>query len=867
MLSLTTYSQRVFETLNENWSFSRLVNGQEEKPTTVNIPHSWNTTDIMDDEPGYFRGTGVYRKTVPIPANNDGRRFYLHGEGANQVTELIINGKLAGKHIGGYGAFYIPVTSLVKPGSANQFEIRVDNSHNLDIPPLSADFTFFGGLYRDVNLLSVNDLHFSFQENYPGVLISTPNVSAKKATLLASAYLHNESDLNRATRVRVTIKDAKGKKVSTKTKDEFVNAGEIKKVSLPILSLSKPRLWSPENPYLYETFLEIIDPVTGTVLDTYSHKTGFRWFHFDAKKGFFLNGKSLKLVGTSRHQDYPGLGNALPDSIAVADIMLLKKMGGNFLRVAHYPQDPVILKTCDSLGILTSVEIPVVNEITESAAFRSNVLNMQREMIRQHYNHASVIIWCYMNEVLLRMPSFKGDKEMEKKYLQSVKSLAYSLDSLSRVDDASRYTMMAHHGNYNQYRNAGLVEIPQIVGWNLYSGWYGGRIQDFPSFLDSFQARHPEKILVVSEYGADADPRIRSLEPVRFDKSIEYAFSFHQFYWSVMRNRPFVAAAMIWNLSDFHSETRSETMPHINNKGLAEWNRQPKDLYYYYQAVLSETTYAKILHAEPRTAWFDAGFVASEKIRVATNQSELELFVNGQSVGWAKMKENLCEWNTELSDGWNHLQVLGLNKNFTGDTASVLYRKMGVAKELLEKGRKLNLLFGGNRTYTDKAGTAWLPARKYVKGSAGYNGGKAYKANGNDRLPYGSDKNIRNTDDDPIYQTQQIGIEKFTADLPTGDYEVMLCFAELEGEAAAPIPYNLSETKKVDTTSPRRVFHIVVNDELKYQDFDVSSEVGRAVAINKTFKKEIKEGEKLEIRFEPVVGEPILNAIEIRKIK
>lgn len=863
LLSLTTYSQRISENLNEGWAFNRLIDGQEEMSATVNVPHSWNATDIMDDEPGYFRGTGIYRKTITIPASMAGRSLYLHGEGANQVAEVWVNGKSAGTHIGGYGAFYIPVTSLVKTGVENKLEIRVNNSHDKDIPPLSADFTFFGGLYRDVQLISVDNLHFSFRENYPGILISTPKVTGKAATVRASAVIHNESAASRKTRVRATVRDAKGKQVSKVTTDVLINANEEKKVTLALMNIREPRLWSPDDPYLYETVVEIIDPSTSHVLDSYTQKTGFRWFHFDSQKGFFLNGKFLKLVGTSRHQDYPGLGNALPDKIAVSDIVLLKQMGGNFLRVAHYPQDPSVLAACDSLGILASVEIPVVNEITESDAFRNNSLNMQREMIRQHHNHASVIIWCYMNEVLLRMPSFNGDKQRQDQYLQAVKALAFSLDSLTRAEDNTRYTMMAHHGNYNQYRNAGLVDIPQIVGWNLYSGWYGGRMTDFPNFLDSFHARHPDKILVVSEYGADADPRIRSREPVRFDKSVDYALLFHQYYWSVMRTRSFMAAAMIWNLSDFHSETRSETMPHINNKGLAEWSRQPKDLYYYYQAVLSKTAYSKILH----TGYRQTDSKAPELIRAATNLPELELFVNGKSVGWAKTEEGLCEWKAELADGWNRLRVQSKDKQFAGDTASVLYKKIELTRAYFDKGRMLNVLLGGNRTYTDSEGNTWIPGQDYIPGSWGHSGGKPFKAAGNDRLPYGSDKNIRGTDDDPVYQTQQMGITNYTADLPEGDYEITLCFAELEGVAAVSIPYNLSETKVGDTAMPRRVFNILINEKLAFSNIDIAAQAGRAVAVNKSFRQEIKKGEKLSIRFESVIGETILNAIQIRKIK
>ncbi|MEI9956219.1 MAG: glycoside hydrolase family 2 TIM barrel-domain containing protein [Ferruginibacter sp.] len=225
-----------------------------------------------------------------------------------------------------------------------------------------------------------------------------------------------------------------------------------------------------------------------------------------------------------------------------------------------------------------------MNEITESEAFYQNCKNMQVEMIRQNYNHPSIIIWCYMNEILLK-PHFTNDKERQKIYFAAITKLAQSLDSITRKEDPYRYTMIANHADFTKYNDNKLTTIAMITGWNLYSGWYSAKQEDFPAFLDRHHEKLPNQPFMITEYGADADNRIRSVAPLRFDKSVEYTTKFHQFYITEIMKRPFVAGSVVWNLADFNSETRTETMPHINNKGLLTWDRIPKDPYYLYQAA------------------------------------------------------------------------------------------------------------------------------------------------------------------------------------------------------------------------------------------------------------------------------------------
>lgn len=495
----------------------------------VTLPHTWNDKDVMDDEPGYYRGIGWYKRKFNTTTALKGKDIFLCFDGANQETEVYVNGKPAGSHIGGYTRFNVQISSLLKFGadSVNEILVKVNNRNNDDIAPLSADFTFFGGIYRNVNLLVTNPVHFSESDHgSDGVYITTPAVSAQVAQVKVKSLLENSSSSTQKLQLNTLVYDADGKVVSSQNVSVQLPAGQKKDFVQDLKAIANPHLWSTDNPYLYRVVTTIVNAKTKQVVDEVSNPLGLRWFKFDAEQGFFLNDKPVKLMGASRHQDYEGLGNAVPADLQVRDMELLKQMGGNFVRVAHYPQDPVILQTCDRLGILASVEIPVVNAITESEAFTQNCKNMQVEMIRQRFNHPSVIIWGYMNEVLLR-PKFGNDKVRQETYYGHIRDLAQALEDLTRKEDPGRYTMMANHGDFDRYNRVGLTKIPMIVGWNLYQGWYSGNLSGFGAFLDKHHAELKGIPVLITEYGADADPRIRSFEPVRFDKSIEYAIKYH----------------------------------------------------------------------------------------------------------------------------------------------------------------------------------------------------------------------------------------------------------------------------------------------------------------------------------------------------
>jgi beta-galactosidase len=861
--------QRIYTRFNDKWKFIKnadMPTGSQSNKAQwqpVHLPHTWNIADVMDDVPGYYRGIGWYKKTFTVDTRFKNKELFLFFEGANQATEVYINGKKAGAHTGGYTSFYIPAHRYIKWNGDNEMLVKVDNSYDSTIAPLSADFTFFGGLYRDVFLTVVNPVHFSCNDRGgKGVYISTPVVSRKNAVVNIKGVISNKDKVQKKIKINTTIRNKEGRIVATQNTIATIRPRSDQQFTQQMPAVQNPHLWSPEDPYLYKVITKIIDAVSGAILDEITNPLGLRWFSFDAVNGFFLNGESYKLIGASRHQDYPGMGNAVPDAIARKDVELLKNMGGNFLRVAHYPQDPSVLQACDSLGLLASVEIPIVNEITESENFYNNCVSMQLEMIKQNFNHPSVIIWCYMNEVLLK-PHFNSDKERQKIYFAAITTLAKRLDSITRAEDPDRYTMIAHHGDLRRYKEAGLIEIPMVVGWNLYSGWYGAELSDFPVFLDAFHKSFPHKPMLVTEYGADADPRIRSSEPVRFDKSVEYTTDFHHFYLTTMMKRPFVAAAVVWNLADFNSETRTETMPHINNKGLLEWDRTPKDPYYFYQAMLLKTPFIKILGPSLRGGVTDSIGICYQTLQIAANLDSVSLIVNGKKAGTVKIENGLGKLSVPFIAGPNHIEA---RAGIHADSATI---NCQLEPYSLDDNtlpfHQVNILLGARRSFTEKdKQLVWLPDQPYRKGSRGFVGGQSFRiANG--RMPYGTDKNIAGTDNDPVYQSQQTGIDKYKLDVPAGEYELTLYFAELLGGAVKVLPYDLSNGGRTEEAS-MRIFDVYVNDVLMLDKFNIARQYGSATAVSKSMKVTVTGTKGIEIIFKAVAGETVLNALELKRL-
>ncbi|MEI6950529.1 glycoside hydrolase family 2 TIM barrel-domain containing protein [Paraflavisolibacter sp. H34] len=881
LLSCLVAQQRVSSTINSNWYF---LKGDTTKKSAANpwipvsLPHTWNAADVMDDEPGYYRGDGWYKKTIYVPAGWKEKEVYLYFEGAAQVADVFVNGKPAGRHIGGYTAFSFPISSYLYYADggnlANELLIRVNNSHNENVPPLLADFTFYGGIYRDVSLNVVDKVHFDADNHASnGVFISTPAVSEKSATVNIKGAFVNGSPGKRTLVVGSQIMDAEGR-LFREQKTSFKAApGQKINFLQEINNIPNPHLWSIEDPYLYRVVSTITDAATGQKLDVVSNPLGLRWFSFDADKGFFLNGKHVKLIGTSRHQDYKDLGNALADPIQVRDVELLKQMGGNFLRIAHYPQDPAIIQACDRLGILTSLETPIVSGFTETETYAKNTKEQHLEMIRQNFNHPSLIMWSYMNEMLLFIPH-REDSTRRELYLKGLVQLARELEDISRKEDPARYTIIPNHGAWDIYNKVGLTKIPKLVGWNLYLGWYEGELKDFGAFLDKHHKELPDKPLLITEYGTDADSRLHSFSPVRFDKTIEYTNNFHQAYLKEMMDRPFVAAAMIWNLAEFGSERRAETTPHINAKGVLTQDRKPKDGYRFYQANLLQRPYLQIGSKEwnVRTGFAasESALVCNQPLVVFSNQKKVSLKVNGKEAGTAETEQGVARFTVPFVTGLNRIVATASeNGGEVTDQADIQFHLL--SQNLRNSNlpfSEMNISLGDKRFFFDeKTGQTWIPEQEYRPGSWGYVGGNVFTMKNSTRVSYGTSKNVLGTDLDPVYQTQRTGIQQFKLDAPDGDYEITLHFAELiSPKKEGDLVFNLGFGGPTDEFQ-QRSFNVSINGTEVLSGINNGEYLQPERAVASRHVVPVTNNGGITVDFKALQGESILNGIQVKRIR
>ena len=867
--------QRVVYTINDGWKFTKgspfeaqLTGCDDSSWETVNIPHTWNDKDADDETPGFYRGPVWYRKQLFIDKSQEGRRAVIYFEGANQEVRFYLNGQFVGEHKGGYTRFCFDITSHLRYGQENLFAIYVNNVYNPNIPPLSADFTFFGGIYRDVYLQFMNPVHIATNDYASsGVYIRTPEVNNSAASVEITTLLTN--DMPQATEIRVEniICDADGKEVKKTQAEVKLAAGETKADISKKIKIDSPRLWDIDDPYRYMVYTRILDKRKGTLLDEVVNPLGLRWFKFDSEKGFFLNGKGRKLIGTARHQDYFQKGNALRDELHVQDVLLLKEMGGNYLRVSHYPQDPVIMEMCDKLGIVTSVEIPVVNAVTETEEFLHNSVEMAKEMVRQDFNRPSVMIWGYMNEIFLRRPYTEG-KQLED-YYRFTEKVARALEATIREEDPSRYTMMAYHNMPQYYEDAHLTEIPMIQGWNLYQGWYEPDINEFQRLLDRAHKVYKGKVLMVTEYGPGVDPRVHSYQPERFDFSQEYGLVYHKHYLNEMMKRPFIAGSSLWNLNDFYSESRVDAVPHVNNKGVVGLNREKKDVYWFYKTALSRRPILVIGNRE----WKSRGGVVNtaqneciQSVPVFSNAEEVELFVNNKSLGKKKIEDNYALFDVPFVSGENLLEAVAVTgDNKLRDMLRIQFQLVGSQlKDEAVPFTELNVMLGSPRYFEDRAANvAWIPEQEYKPGSWGFIGGTSYRRQTGFGTMLGSDIDIHGTDMNPIFQTQRVGIKSFKADVPNGEYSVYLHWAELESDKEREaLVYNLGADSE-QTFAGNRSFGISINGTTVSDDFNVARDYGYARAVIKKFVITVKDGKGVSVDFHKKEGEPILNAIRI----
>lgn len=641
-------AQRHDQLLNDNWQFR--FGHQVEKNTVarVDLPHTWNAQDALSGRTDYKRGLGHYERRLFVPADWKGQRLYLRFEGANSIADLFVNGRHAGQHRGGYGAFVFEITDFVNYGKANTLRVSVNNAETLELMPLVGDFNFYGGLYRDVHLVRTGPTCISLLDHgSSGIRLVQDSVSKDYAAIRALVALSNGSDT--ATQAEVLLRLLDGdREVAAQRLTLTLPPDSSVEGSLPV-SLRRPHLWDGRrDPFRY--CAEVSLWRNGHEVDRVEQPLGLRYYHIDPERGFFLNGRHLPLRGVCRHQDRSEVGNALRREHHDEDAAIMAEMGANAVRLAHYPQAEYFYDLMDRYGFIVWAEIPFVGPggysdegFVNLPAFRQNGREQLVELIRQHYNHPSIVVWGLFNEL-----SMRGDDPVP--YIKELNDLAHR-------EDPTRLTVAASN------TDGALNFVTDAMAWNRYDGWYGGTPAGLGQWLDHMHTTHPDLRIAISEYGAGAslyhqqDTLVKTVA-TSFWHPENWQTHYHMANWREIAARPFVWGSFIWNLFDFGAAHRHEgDRVGINDKGLVSFDRRTrKDAFYFYKANWNKEI--PLLYLAERRCTRRTRPV--QTFMAFTNQPEAELFVNGTSCGHAKTDSlGTVRWNgVRLRPGQNEIRVV-----------------------------------------------------------------------------------------------------------------------------------------------------------------------------------------------------------------
>ena len=583
---------RKITSINQGWRFLKAAipaaqaveyaaRGEE-----VTLPHTWNVIDGQDGGNDYHRGTCWYVRELTAE-ETAGERLFLEINGAAMTAEVYLNGEKLCRHEGGYSAFRVELSG--KLAEKNTLAISVNNEDNTTVYPQKADFTFYGGLYRAVNLIAVPAEHFELlKDGTPGIKV-TPVVDLEKkcAAVTVETWHNGES-------VDITVN------------------GETKTVEREATFLiENVHLWDGvEDPFLYTATAKLPSG------DAVSTRFGCRVFRCDPEKGFFLNGRSYPLRGVSRHQDRKGKGNALSYEDHKADMAIIRELGANTLRLAHYQHAQEFYDLCDENGIVVWAEIPYITMHMHDG--RENTLSQMRELITQCYNHPCIAVWGLSNEIT-------AASAVNEELLENHRAL----NELCHRMDSTRLTTMADV--FMLEIESPILEIPDINSYNLYFGWYLGELEQTDEFFDEYHAKYPDRVIGFSEYGADANPAFHSSRPEKGDYTEEYQALYHEHMLRMIQARPYLWATHVWNLFDFAADGRDEGGKHgENQKGLVTFDRQlRKDAFYLYKAAWNKK--------EPFVHLCGKRYVnrceEETEIKTYSNRGEVSLYVDGTLIG------------------------------------------------------------------------------------------------------------------------------------------------------------------------------------------------------------------------------------------
>ena len=607
--------------LNENWtlSFPKGDHATEQ----VNLPHTWNAVDGNDGNGSYLRTTGVYTRTFTAPKQpREGGRTYVEVLAAALNSTVKVNGQVATTHEGGFSIFRADVTDLCHEGE-NELTIEVSNEDTPSMYPSSADFTFYGGLYRGVNLISVPDAHFDLDYyGGPGMMVTPVPTEDGGANFTIKSFVTNPAD---DLTVMYSIEDCFGREVAS-----AVRGSADTEVTIYV---PDAQLWSMDEPNLYTVVATL--QRNNEEVDEIAANVGVRSFKVTPDEGFSINGVPTPLRGVSRHQDRVFEGNALTAEEHYDDAMLIKELGANTIRLAHYQHSQDFYDACDEIGFAVWAEIPFISVFKKGEGAHKHVMEEMKELIIQNYNHPSIMFWGISNEILIGGIS------------QELVDTHHDLEKLCKELDPTRLTTIAHVSTTPV--NGPMHHITDLESYNHYFGWYGGKMEQNGPWLDQFHAEHPAICIGISEYGCEGIINWHSNTPQCKDYTEEYQALYHEHMAQVFEDRPWVWASHVWNMFDFGCAARNEGgVSGRNNKGLITMDRKTKkDSYFVYQAYWTQTP---MVHIAGRRHAQRAG--ETTEIKVYSNQDTVVLYVNGKEVG-QQTAHRVFKFNVALNEGFN----------------------------------------------------------------------------------------------------------------------------------------------------------------------------------------------------------------------
>ena len=588
--------------LKDNWMFVKEAENAEDaaskKGTAISLPHTWNAVDGQDGGNDYHRGTCWYVTKFQKPELEAGSQIYVEFLGASVIADVYLNGEAVAHHEGGYSTFRVNLTDKLQ--EENVLAVALNNADNNYVYPQKADFTFYGGLYRMVNLIVVPESHFELDYAGGNGIAVTPTVECDenrvptgKASVKVETWVTGNAD---SVVITITGEDSESKTVAVV--DEHAEA---------TFELEHVHLWDGvDDPYLYYAKAELS---SGDVTET---TFGCRSFYTDPEKGFVLNGRVYPLRGVSRHQDRTGAGNALSYEMHKEDMEIIKETGANTIRLAHYQHAQEFYDLCDEYGMVIWAEIPYITMHMPNG--RANTLSQMEELVVQNYNHPSIVCWGLSNEITAATPV---DEDLLENH-RLLNDLCHKLDK-------TRFTTMANV--FMQETDSPLLEIPDVNSYNLYFGWYLGELEQNDEFFDEYHAKYPDRCIGFSEYGADANPQYQSTAPTHGDYSETYQTVYHEHMLKMIEERPYLWATHVWNMFDFAADGRDEGGKHgVNQKGLVTMDRKlKKDAFYLYKAYWNKED--AFVHICGRR-YVDRKEDTTE-VKVYSNQTTVSLYVDG----------------------------------------------------------------------------------------------------------------------------------------------------------------------------------------------------------------------------------------------